>query len=246
MNTFVINLQENSVRRMAIKSQLDETNLNYEFIEAIKGSNLSDGEIKTLVYDYPHCKLTKGEIGCALSHLSIYKRIVQENISHALIFEDDAVIPKNIAKIFQEIRQLDNDKKANVYLLSRVHNFIENSKLNNNLYSAYQAIGAHAYIINNKAAKRMILAQKPIIYEADMWWYFKFFNYINVYCYIPHIVNSSDENKDDSSLELERAELVNDRAKYRSLVRKKIKYYQYYRVKDLILRKYFLKIKTYK
>lgn len=245
MNTFVINLQENVVRRMAIKSQLDKTNLNYEFIEAVNGSNLSDEEIKALVYDYPNCKLTKGEIGCALSHLSIYDRIIKENISHALIFEDDAIIPENISNIFREIRQLDNDKKANVYLLSRVHSFIENSKLNNHLYSAYQAIGAHAYIINKKAAERMISAQKPIIYEADMWWYFKFFNYINVYCYIPHIINSSDENKDDSSLELERAKLVDDRVRYRSLVRKKIKNYQYNRIKDLVLRKYFLKIKIY-
>ena len=32
-----------------------------------------EGFSKQLAYDYPDCYLTKGEIGCALSHMAIYK-----------------------------------------------------------------------------------------------------------------------------------------------------------------------------
>ena len=36
-----------------------------------------------------------GEIGCALSHLSIYNKILQDGLAGALIFEDDVLI-KNL------------------------------------------------------------------------------------------------------------------------------------------------------
>ncbi|MEY0234132.1 glycosyltransferase family 25 protein [Providencia manganoxydans] len=243
MSTFIINLQECTERRRAMQSQLEKTHLSYQFINAIRGTDLSDEEIKSSVYDYPNCKLTKGEIGCALSHLSIYRMIVEKDISHALILEDDVIIPIDIANTFNEIKKIDNQKKANVYLLSRVHSYIENKKLNNNIYSVYNALGAHAYIINKKAAENIISAQKPIIYEADMWWYFKLFKYINLYCYIPYVVALNDESNNDSSLELERTQLANDRANYRRKIREKTKFYQYFRIKNLLLKKYFFNIK---
>ncbi|MEQ4694355.1 glycosyltransferase family 25 protein [Providencia manganoxydans] len=242
MNTFIINLQECTIRRVAMHSQLEKTNLSYEFINAVNGTDLSNKEIQSLVYDYPNCKLTKGEIGCALSHLSIYKIMVEKNINHALILEDDVVIPIDIADTVKEIKKIDNPQKANVYLLSQVNSYIENKKLNNNIYSAYNALGAHAYIINKKAAENIISAQTPIMYEADMWWYFKLFNYINLYCHIPYIIALNDKNHNDSSLESERSQLAKDRARYRRKIRNKIKYYQFLRIKDLLLKKYFFKL----
>ena len=40
-------------------------------------------------------KLTKGEIGITLQHIHVYKRIVDENLSNCIIFEDDVILKEN-------------------------------------------------------------------------------------------------------------------------------------------------------
>ncbi len=242
MIVFIINLKESSERRMKIQIQLDKTKLKYEFINAINGKDLSDTELKEITYDYPNCMLSKGEIGCVLSHLSIYKKMADENIEQVLVLEDDATLPHNIEYVVSKIKKIDKLTKPNIYLLSCVDSYIKNQKLDNNIFKVYQAIRSHAYIINKKAAKRLISFQTPIKYEADMWWYFRYFNCANIYCFIPSVIPYDDETKSISLIEQERLPLIESREKYRSRLRKKIRNYQYYRLKDLFLKKVLLKI----
>lgn len=108
--TFIVNLKDNVDRRNAIKNQLDKSNFNYQFIEAVKGADLTDEQIKSKVQDYPNCLLTKGEIGCAISHINIYKKMIDEGIEYALVLEDDAVVPKNLEKTINEIIHKDIKK----------------------------------------------------------------------------------------------------------------------------------------
>lgn len=92
MKIFVINLKKDVEKRQKIEAQLQALALEYEIIEAVYGKDLQDDELETLVKDYKNCYLTKGEIGCVLSHQLIYKKMQEENIHHALILEDDVVI----------------------------------------------------------------------------------------------------------------------------------------------------------
>ncbi|WP_340610758.1 glycosyltransferase family 25 protein [Xenorhabdus bharatensis] len=246
MKIFVINLKSNSEHRLAIQQQADAFNLNIEFVDAVYGAQLSDNEIVQLVYDYPECKLTKGEIGCALSHLFIYEKIISENISHALILEDDAVLSNNIHRITSDIEKIDNIKKPNVYLLSKVEKYIENKKIKTrlfNVYKVYEASGTHGYLINKTAAKELLDKLKPIKYEADMWGIFIFRNFINVYCIVPHIIDTSDQNKFYSLIEKEMLSLREERQSYRHKLKKQEPKYQFYRLKDLFLKKIIYKIK---
>lgn len=228
---------------MEMKAQLDKTKLDYRFINAVNGKKLSDDELQEMVYDYPNCMLTKGEIGCALSHLSIYTTMVNEGIEQALVLEDDAILPENIENIISKIKLLNITDKPNIFLLSRIYSYIENQKLDDDIFKVYQAICSHAYIINLKAAKNLIKIQTPIKYESDMWRYFRYFNCANIYGYLSPIVSSNDEEKLTSSLEEERSPLLKAREKYRSKLRKTIKNYQYYRMKDMFLKKYYFNIK---
>ena len=41
--------------------------------------------------------LTRGEIGCFMSHREVWKHIVQENIPYALIMEDDCLLYPSVA-----------------------------------------------------------------------------------------------------------------------------------------------------
>lgn len=128
MIVFIINLKESSERRLKMQAQLDKTELKYEFINAVNGKDLSNTELKEIVYDYPNCMLSKGEIGCALSHLAIYKKMVNENIEQAFVLEDDATLPHNIEDIISKIQKIDKLTKPNIYLLSCVDSYIKKSK----------------------------------------------------------------------------------------------------------------------
>lgn len=244
--TYIVNLKENIDRRDAMKKQLDHANLNYQFIEAVKGADLTDEQIKSKVLNYPDCFLTKGEIGCALSHIKIYQQMVNDNIEYALILEDDAVIPQNIEETINHIIQQDINSKSNVYLLSKVISYIENKKLHSNIYQAYHACGTHGYLINLNAAKKLLGSLNPVRYEADMWWIFRFRKYINVYCLIPHLINTNDEDKSNSSLEIERSKTLAQREEYRNKVHKSERFYQFHRILENINKKYFYKIAKYK
>nr|WP_282558437.1 glycosyltransferase family 25 protein [Providencia rettgeri] len=243
MIVFIINLKESSERRMKMQAQLDKTKLKYEFINAVNGKNLSDTELKKATHDYPNCMLTKGEIGCALSHLSIYKKMANENIEQALVLEDDAILPHNIEDIISQIKIFDKIRKPNIFLLSKIDSYIKNQNLNDNIFKVYQAIGSHAYVINVKAAKNIIKIQSPIKYESDMWRYFRYFNCANIYGHIPTLVISDDESKLNSSLEEGRAPLLKARERYRSNLKKMFKNYQYYRIRDMLLKKFYFTIK---
>ena len=49
-------------------------------VSAVDGSNLKDGR-----------GILPGELGCALSHMKVWTRVVDEGLSHAMIFEDDSM-----------------------------------------------------------------------------------------------------------------------------------------------------------
>ncbi|EHZ6874366.1 glycosyltransferase family 25 protein, partial [Providencia rettgeri] len=119
MNTFVINLKDDLLKRDFMRNQLDNIGISYQFIEAIDGRIMSDNTIKQLAYDYPDCYLTKGEIGCALSHMAIYKKMIEDNIEIALILEDDALLPSNIYSKLIDIKNIDKSSKPNVYILTK-------------------------------------------------------------------------------------------------------------------------------
>ncbi|XYD10762.1 glycosyltransferase family 25 protein [Methylobacterium sp. NMS12] len=43
--------------------------------------------------------LTAGQIGCAMSHMSAYERMIALDLPHALIVEDDVILPPQIHQI---------------------------------------------------------------------------------------------------------------------------------------------------
>lgn len=73
MKAFIINLDSSTDRRATIAAQCLTAGIHYEFIRAVNGKQLSDEEraqhTRPLNYAFK-----AGEIGCALSHLSIYKK----------------------------------------------------------------------------------------------------------------------------------------------------------------------------
>lgn len=91
---FIVNLKRRPDRREVIEKRLRNLCItNYEIIDAVDGKELP--EDLTGIYDEDssieiHRKLEKSEIGCALSHVNIARKVIEQNLDYAIILEDDA------------------------------------------------------------------------------------------------------------------------------------------------------------
>jgi len=93
LKIFVISLRRATERRRHMERLLSSLGLNAEFVDAVDGSSLTPEQQAT--YDRDRAlrvygaEMTPAEIGCHLSHLSIYERIVREGLGVTLVLEDD-------------------------------------------------------------------------------------------------------------------------------------------------------------
>jgi glycosyl transferase family 25 len=190
--------------------------LPLEIVEAANGNALPSERLRELAHDYPACCLTPGVIGCALSHLKIYKKIVDENIPLALVLEDDALPRSDLATVLADLETIDKNETPKVYLLSShyyksrparkirggraIHKFVDGSQ-------------GHGYVLNLKAAAALHENLRPVKWEADKWYYFEQMGLVSVDCVVPHVI-AVDGGAEKSDLYAERILLNKKRRMY--------------------------------
>ncbi len=94
---FVVSLTDATARRAAISTALGDRSLAFQFIDAVDGRSGLPPEYEEFVdrkktVDTLGHSLTDGEYACALSHMSIYRRILEAGLPGALVLEDDAIL----------------------------------------------------------------------------------------------------------------------------------------------------------
>lgn len=178
LRIFVINLARHAERRALMKMQLDALGLPYEFFDAVDGFTLSPDFLKEN-HDAERARqlnrrdLSLGEIGCALSHLAIYKKIVDEDIPLALIFEDDALIGSQFPEVLEWLVAQINAKDETIVLLNHTQKysgwFGRKIDRNHRLVPAVDAYCAHAYLVTQAAARKLYATLHPVHAVADCW-----------------------------------------------------------------------------
>ncbi|MEZ9947932.1 glycosyltransferase family 25 protein [Vibrio breoganii] len=180
---FVINLKKDRHKRSAIVKHLSSLQLAYEIIDAVDGRLLSDVQVENMT-DVRLSKkligrgLTRGEVGCALSHLEIYKRVLNENLNYALILEDDVTVSDKIFDFFDCLSNLP--EKLDVLLLGYYNNPNTEKKSTASFWGSMsigksyrclrlieKAYGTHGYIITNAGANKIIKDTENLIEPID-------------------------------------------------------------------------------
>lgn len=228
MPCYVINMEKDVKRKENITNQLDRLGISHTLFRAVNGNALSAEEMARH-YDKKNAKekfreLVPGEIGCALSHLGIYRDIVEKDLPAAFVLEDDAnLIPeksKNIpllSKVLTELGKRFHRDDCKVVLLSYVKRYQKRSciPLVDNLQLADvfgETFLAHAYFITNSAARSLLENTYPVCLPCDHWHTLQEMEYIEVKAVVPYCVGLS-EYSTESNLEQERVAVAQEQQK---------------------------------
>ncbi|MGQ4003433.1 glycosyltransferase family 25 protein [Francisellaceae bacterium CB52] len=187
---FVINLKRDTQRREYIENHLNDKKLKYEIIDAVYGKDLSKSEINEIAnlkssYKKMGKTISVNEIGCSLSHLKIYKKIISENLDGAFIVEDDAMFCSNINTILNSIYDNKHKFKSNCWLgLYTSHidskNKIINIDDNFKIYKSVRVKCTIAYYIDKEAAQNLLNYNTKVTYVSD-WFFGGYLNKLNLY-----------------------------------------------------------------
>lgn len=212
----------NSDRRKKISQQLNE--YNFLWLDAVNGREIKADIINEINNSYwvkakYKRNLVCGEIGCSLSHRIIYNKMVENNISWAIVFEDDIVLDTdiNIQNVISEnIGKLDDN---NIYILG-AQEYIPESEFivksiftkliindgfifNKTIKSEKYIYRTAAYIISNSVAKKILKFTETRFCVADDWFNYKKFGlFENIY--LSNIAKHPEISNEQSIIESER------------------------------------------
>lgn len=180
MKIYIISLERNKERQILISNRMNQLGLNFEFFYGVDGSSLTENELNLV--DQEFCQenfghiMNKSEIGCAMSHIGVYEKMVSEKIPHALILEDDAYLLSCVPDILSSI--MDKPHFDMLYLFHgkakrwplwrklphdyRLVHYISPSRK-----SKRCIIGAVAYALSFDGAKKLLDNAYPIRMPAD-------------------------------------------------------------------------------
>jgi len=173
---FVINLERSPERRQYITSHLRSIGIEPTIVPAYDGKKMSmaeltaDGryndEVSKQSFDR---SLLLGEIGCTLSHFSIYQRMVRDNIPVALVVEDDSQF---VPDARQRIEALLKDAPADwsvIQLRYDCRNYEPTAVEGLVRFRSEGSlpVASTSYLINLAAARVMAANVLPVRYPAD-------------------------------------------------------------------------------
>lgn len=169
MKAFYINLDSAHQRRNQIEKQINSSSLlfNLERFNAIRGQN----------YPIKNRKLSNGQWGCWLSHLSIIEGCLQDT-EELLIIEDDEYFDPMLNHVTSIIDELQSKEWDLLYLdltMVEVEDYLYvarkiQEKINTDLKPSsirmpkeFTAYGTHAYVINSRSKDKVASLLKRYI-----------------------------------------------------------------------------------
>lgn len=210
--TYIINLSRRIDKRNHMKNEMLKLenlgiNLNHHFFDAIDGNNpevLSMYDFSVPNWTDPNSDkaMTCGEIGCALSHYSIWKEIVDlvdnnklSRECRVLILEDDVVFSDDFMDKLISYTNETNSEYDMLYIHRKPFNLTGETKISTHINKANRSYWTCAYILTYNGAKKIsetnylknlipVDEYIPIMYGCKIYGFDKLYdNYEKIICY---------------------------------------------------------------
>lgn len=161
MKNFVISLLENNAkRRQHIEKEFSEKNVTFQFFDAITPDMNKNLMSKYHLENIP-TNLTEKEISCFLSHYVLWNYVVENDLNHIAIFEDDIYLGNNVQNFLANSDWIDPNIDL-IKLEKGIQTTIKSSFRYNKIFGRSicrlesSHYGTAGYIISNKGAKHLI------------------------------------------------------------------------------------------
>ncbi len=182
----------NIKRRESIKDTFRKIGVDdVAFTDAIMATRMSDTEVYSRTIE--NSFLTKGEVGCVLSHKKVYEEFLTSEHRSIVIFEDDALFTDECTlTTLEEILQIVDEIEEPIVVALQKSDYSKNEKFKTNneisIYSCHKFYCTHGYIINRAAAKNILEIQTPIRFEIDAFEYYYWLGAVTLYCLNENLV----------------------------------------------------------
>ena len=175
---FILSLEGDEVRRAPLLTSLANMGLEAEVLIGVDGRNglpsWAEAEVdreKAWTWDNTRFvgHLTDGELACALSHALAYRKIIDENLPGAILFEDDAIVKEEFKHFVEDHGYEAGELVMLGHRNTRVRRFSE-TRLCKDIVGyrlVNSPIYAHGYSVSRIAAKYILKAASPVRATAD-------------------------------------------------------------------------------
>lgn len=164
---FMRNYNNSDMKTYSINkfNAIDGSKIDNETVPITELALLEMKQLETTGFRYKHYQLTKGAIGCYLSHIKVWENIMHNNHNVSLIFEDDARPPPNFHRIINNYIKIIPDD-WDIILLGKVCNECEDR---GDYYKVKRFILLHSYLITRKAIEKIVRTDTlfPISQQLD-------------------------------------------------------------------------------
>jgi glycosyl transferase family 25 len=203
MQIFVINLEKDTARRASITGQLNVLGFPFELVSGVLGSALTAGDLARH-YDDGKAKwrmarsLLPAEVGCALSHVNIYRMMLAHGIPFALILEDDVSLPRELGEILGACAALLDKRRPEVWLLSPADGRREVPSERtvgprHVLLPYHRGFYTSSYLLTLSAAKALLAELYPIGDVADCWGRLSRYRVVDIGVLSPAVIHQDQE-----------------------------------------------------
>ena len=168
-----INLDKSVDRLAKVKKNMDSLNLKFNRFSAVYGKKLDNNTIKNNVTEFGKTILSNySMIGCAMSHINLWKQLVNSDSKAYLILEDDAILTNESVEIIKKIEIILDKYSIDILnlfctdigsLFVQKSFTIDNYKFNKSVFPLITT----AYIITKEGSNKLLNKINKISYHID-------------------------------------------------------------------------------
>lgn len=192
MKVFVINLDRDTSKLAFMDTQFKRLRIPYVRISGILGAGLSSVEYRASYSSFRWwCAIGRpvvpAEVGCALSHYGIYRRMMPGEV--VCVLEDDVILESEFLIRLKEVETFVDAQKPQVILLSS-H---ERARSGYGIVRSSTGMCTDGYVITQLAAQALLNANMPMQVPCDHWerWVKK--GLIELYHALPTVVRQNQK-----------------------------------------------------
>jgi glycosyl transferase, family 25 len=169
----VISLPHAVSRRQVVEQYLSKINLPWRFFEAIRYRSDSSENDKGVRVS--NLEVDEGNVGCFLSHHSVWKEIKELDVDYAIVLEDDTVLIPSLdyCALFSLLREIGIDFiRLTTHQIERAITLARLGPLYGLLYRVTNPRHGHGtgcYAVTPRAAEMLYAAVSRIQEPIDLW-----------------------------------------------------------------------------